>query len=66
MKTTIALMAQTIIILASLAFAAWLEWLTLRGLLRLMPARGIHVVAPARASARGRELLQATRSGSRG
>jgi hypothetical protein len=66
MKVTIALLAQTIIILASLAFAAWLEWLTLRGLMRLMPARGLRVVAPVRTSARGRELLQATSSQLRG
>lgn len=62
MKTTIALIAQTIIILASLAFASWLEWLTLRGLLRLMPGRGLRVVAPARTSARGRELLRLSNS----
>jgi hypothetical protein len=66
MKTTIALLAQTIIILVSLVVAAWLEWLTLRGLLRLMPGRGLRVVAPARTSVQGRELLHATGSGSRG
>jgi hypothetical protein len=66
MKAAIAIMAQTIIIVASFAFAGWLEWLTLRGLLRLMPARGIRIAAPARTSARGGELFRATSSLLRG
>ena len=65
MKTTIALAAQTIVIAASFAFAGWLEWLALRGLMRLMPARGIRIAASARPGGRAGELLRASSPGLR-
>jgi len=61
MENTIALAELVGAGLGSLCLAALFEWLCLRGLMRLMPARGTRAVSPAHDRPATRELLRVSR-----
>ncbi len=60
MENAIATAALAGVVLGSLSLAVLLEWLCLRGLMRLMPARATRAVNPVRIHPATRELLLAS------
>ena len=65
MESAIGIIGVVISMLVSLALALWLEWLSLRGLMRLMPASARYASTSIEPTAGAKESSRASSPGER-